>query len=102
MLKNYLLTTFRNVARRKGFSLLNLMGLSIGLAASLLILQYVKDEFSYDDFHQHRENIYRVQYDFIRDGETVFQCATAFPKVAPALKADYPEIENACRLYLRY
>jgi putative ABC transport system permease protein len=102
MLKNYLLTTFRNVARRKGFSILNVAGLSIGLAASLLILQYVKDELSYDDFHVNKENIYRVQYDFIRDREVVFKSATAFPKIAPALKADYPEIENSCRLYLRY
>jgi len=81
---------------------LNILGLAIGVASSLLILQYVKDELSYDDFHEHAENIYRVQYDFVRGGETVFQSATAFPKVAPAMLAEYPEIENACRLYLRY
>jgi putative ABC transport system permease protein len=102
MLKNYLLTTLRNISRHKGFSILNVVGLSIGLAASILILQYVKDELSYDDFHTNGEDIYRVQYDFVRDGELVFQCATTFPKVGPALKADYSEIENACRMYLRY
>ncbi len=53
MLKNYLLTTWRSISKRKGFTLLNILGLSIGLAASLLILQYVKDELSYDDFHEH-------------------------------------------------
>ena len=102
MIKNYLLTTFRSISRRKGFSILNILGLAIGVASSLLILQYVKDELSYDDFHEHAESIYRVQYDFVRGGETVFQSATAFPKVAPAMLAEYPEIENACRLYLRY
>ena len=102
MLKNYLLTTLRNISRRKGFSAINVLGLSIGLAASLLILQYVKDEFSYDDFHAHADDIYRVQFDHYRDGERVFKCATAFNNVGPNLKAEYPQVENFCRLYLRY
>ncbi|MEK6783710.1 MAG: ABC transporter permease [Bacteroidota bacterium] len=62
MFKNYMLTTFRNITRRKGFSILNVLGLSIGLAASLLILQYVKDELSYDSFHENADQLYRVQY----------------------------------------
>jgi putative ABC transport system permease protein len=102
MIKNYLLTTFRNISRRKGFSALNVLGLSIGLAASLLILQYVDDELSFDDFHEKGENIYRVEYDYYKDGEKVFQCATAFNSVGPGLKAAYPEVENYCRMYLRY
>jgi putative ABC transport system permease protein len=102
MLKNYLLSTLRNITKRKGFSVLNVLGLSIGLAASLLILQYVKDELSFDDFHANGENIYRVKYDYYQDGKRVFECATAFNNIAPTLKADYPEVENVCRLYLRY
>jgi len=102
MLKNYLLTTYRNVTRRLGFSLLNVVGLAIGLSASLLILQYVKDELSYDDFHKNKEDIYRVRFDAYRNGEEIFRCATAFPKVAPMLKADFPEVEDATRLFLRY
>jgi putative ABC transport system permease protein len=102
MLKNYLLTTFRNIARRKGFSILNVFGLSIGLAASLLILQYVKDELSFDDFHTKADRIYRVEFDAYREGKQIFKCATAFPKVAPTMKATFPEIEDATRLYLRY
>lgn len=102
MLKNYLLTTLRSIAKRKGFSLLNVLGLAIGLAASLLIFQYVKDELSFDDFHTHRENIYRVEFDAYREGKEIFKCATAFPKVAPMMKADFPEVEDATRLYLRY
>jgi putative ABC transport system permease protein len=102
MLRNYLLSTLRNIIKRKGFSTLNILGLSIGVACALLILQYVKDELSYDDFHEHAEDIYRVQYDFYRDGAKVFECATAFPKVGPAMKADFPEVENTCRMFLRY
>ena len=102
MLKNYLLTTWRSISKRKGFTLLNILGLSIGLAASLLILQYVKDELSYDDFHEHGQDIYRVQYDRYRDRDLIFQCASVFNKVGPALKADYGEVENFCRLYPRY
>ena len=102
MLRNYLLTTWRNISRRKAFTLLNISGLSIGLAASLLILQYVKDELSYEDFHENAQHIYRVQYDRFRDKDLIFQCATVFNKIGPALKADYPEIEKFCRLYLRY
>jgi len=102
MLKNYLLSTLRNITKRKGFSILNVLGLSIGLAASLLILQYVKDELSFDNFHSLGENIYRVKYDYYKDGNRVFECATAFNNIGPALKADYPEVENFCRLYLRY
>jgi putative ABC transport system permease protein len=102
MLKNYLLSTLRNITKRKGFSILNVLGLSIGLAASLLILQYVKDELSFDNFHANGENIYRVKYDYYKDGQRVFECATAFNNIGPTLKADYPEVENICRLYLRY
>jgi putative ABC transport system permease protein len=102
MFKNYLLTSFRNIAMRKGFSLLNVLGLSIGLAASILILQYVKDELSFDDFHKNSSRIYRVQFNAYRNGEEIFQCATAFPKVAPMMKTDFPEVEDATRLYLRY
>jgi len=102
MFKNYLLTTFRSIVKRKGFTLLNILGLSIGLAASLLILQYVKDELSYDDFHEYAQDIYRVQYDRYRDGDLIFQCASVFNKVGPALKADYGEVENFCRIYIRY
>ena len=102
MFRNYLLTTFRNITRRKGFSILYVLGLSIGLAASLLILQYVKDELSYDSFHEQADLLYRVQYDYYQDGEVIFKSATSFPKMAPTLKSDFPEIENSCRLYLQY
>lgn len=102
MLKNYLLITIRAISRRKGFSILNVLGLAIGLSASLLILQYVKDELSYDDFHTNADRIYRVRFDAYRNGQKIFECASSFPRVGPMMKADFPEVEETTRLYVRY
>jgi putative ABC transport system permease protein len=60
MFKNYLKTTFRNTTRHKGYSFINLTGLAIGIACTLLILLWVKDELSYDRFHENGKNIYRI------------------------------------------
>jgi putative ABC transport system permease protein len=72
------------------------------MAAGLLILKYVTHELSYDDFHEQGDQIYRVRYDFMRDGERVFKSATAFPRVGPAMTRDFPEVEDYARLYFRY
>ena len=102
MLFNNLKIAYRNFLRRKAYSFLNILGLAIGMACSLLILQYVAHEFSYDRFHDDSSNIYRVRYDFYRNGERVFKSATAFPKVGPAMLDEFPEVKNYARLYLRY
>src|SRR3569623_574791 len=60
MVKNYFKTAWRNLERNKVFSFINLFGLSLGLACSMLILLYVKDETSFDKFHKNVNNIYRV------------------------------------------
>jgi ABC-type antimicrobial peptide transport system permease subunit len=60
MLRNYLTITFRNLARNKVYSGINILGLSIGLAAAMLILLYTKDEISYDRFHENAPHIYRI------------------------------------------
>ncbi len=102
MLRNYVKIALRNLRKQKGFAFINVLGLAVGLAASLLILQYVVHELSYDDFHADADRIYRVRYDFFRDGEQVFKCATAFPRVGPTMKEQFPEVEDYARLYLRY
>src|SRR4028119_1593810 len=63
MLRNYLLIAWRNLRRHKAFSAINILGLAIGIAACLLILQYVRFELSYDNFHAKGDRIYRVQQD---------------------------------------
>jgi putative ABC transport system permease protein len=60
MFKNYIKTAFRNLARNKVYSFINIAGLSIGLACAILIMLYVKDEVSYDRFHKNVNNIYRI------------------------------------------
>ena len=60
MFKNYFKTAFRNLARNKVYSFINIAGLSIGLACAMLIMLYVKDEVSFDRFHKNVNNIYRI------------------------------------------
>ena len=63
MLKNYFLTTIRNLWKRKSFSLINIFGLAAGMAVSFLILLYVFHETSFDRFHEHSSEIYRIATD---------------------------------------
>src|SRR5215813_473279 len=60
MFKNYFKTAFRNLARNKVYSFINIAGLSIGLACAMLIMLYVNDEVSFDRFHKNAKNIYRI------------------------------------------
>ncbi len=91
---NYLLSAFRNFLKNKAFSILNLLGLSTGIAACLIILQYVTYEHSYDEFHENINDLYRVRYDNYRNGELEFSCAAAVPAVGPALKDNFPEVTD--------
>ena len=92
ILSNYLLSAFRNIIKNKAFPILNLLGLSVGIAACLLLLQYVFYEHSFDKFHKDSKNIYRVRYDGYRNGELMFACAAAVPAVGPAMKDNFPEV----------
>jgi putative ABC transport system permease protein len=60
MIQNFFKIAFRNISRHKGFTFINVTGLAIGLTASLLILLWVQDEFSYEKFNLNAKNIYRV------------------------------------------
>src|ERR1044071_1803060 len=60
MFKNYFKTAFRNLRRNKVYSIINIVGLSLGLACAMLIVLYVKDEVSFDRFHKNVNNIYRI------------------------------------------
>jgi len=99
MLKNYLTSAFRNFLRHKSFTLLNVISLSLGMAASLLIWQYVKYERSFDTFHSKAKDIYRIQYNGWQNGKLRFECAAAVPAVGPALKNNFPEVKQFTRLY---
>lgn len=99
MLKNYLLIALRNLKRHKAFSVINILGLAIGMAVCILIMQYVNFENSYDKFHNNYENIYRVQFNIIRNGEIVVECAAAVPAVGPEMKENFPEVLEYCRAF---
>lgn len=99
MIRNYLLTAFRNFLRHRSFTLLNVTGLTLGMIASLLILQYVKYERSYDTFHSKARDIYRIQYNKWQGDQLRFECAAAVPAVGPALKNNFPEVKYFTRLF---
>src|SRR5690349_7136611 len=100
MLRNYLFTAYRNLKRQKAFSAINILGLAMGMAAFLLILQYIRYELSYDRFHENRERIYRVGISFYKEGVPT-EYATTFLGLGPAMKADFPEVREFTRLCFR-
>jgi hypothetical protein len=98
MFYNYLIIAWRNLKRHKVFSLINILGLAIGMAACLLILQYVSFELSYDQFHKKADRIYRIRKDVWQNGMSLSKSATADPALAPAMKADVPGVAHATRI----
>jgi len=97
MLRNYLKIAIRNLKRHKGYSLINISGLAIGMACCILILLYVADELSYDNFHEKAERIYRVNA-ISSIGVTTRYYATVPPALAQGLADSIPEIEAFVRL----
>jgi putative ABC transport system permease protein len=101
MIRNYVKIAFRNILKQKSYTILNVLGLSLGMAASLLILQYVKYEKSFDTFHNRAEDIYRIQYNGYHNGELNFESAVAVPAITTFLKKNFPEVEATARLFPR-
>lgn len=99
MLQNLLLTALRSLKKNSFFSILNILGLGIGLAVFLLIAQYVNVERSYENFVSDADNIYRVSLSHFAGNEEIFSSAENYPGVALALKNDLPEVVDCARLY---
>jgi putative ABC transport system permease protein len=97
MLKNFFINTFRNLRRQSGFILLNVLGLTVGLASFLFISLYVINELSYDRFHKNYENIYSIKVVGRLAGGVLDQAVTAAP-MANAILNDYPEVLAATRV----
>lgn len=91
-------SAFRNFRRHWGYASLNLFGLALCIAMAILIMQHVSDELNYDHFNQ-SESMYRVENDYVRFGETIYESAMTFSGVAPAMLKEIPEVEKAARLY---
>ena len=89
--------TCRNLLRNKTYSLINITGLAIGMAASILILLWIFDELSFDKFQKNRERIYHVMTRSRINGNMEAWGGTSM-LLAPVLKANYSEVEEAARL----
>jgi putative ABC transport system permease protein len=97
MFRNYLKTAIRNITRHKGYSIINIVGLTFGLAAFWLIVLYVADELSYDRYNNNANRIYRVAQHASWNGNNVHIALTSAP-FAPHLKTTFPEIEKVARI----
>ena len=94
MIRNNILIAFRGFKKRKAFTVINILGLTLGMTVALLILTYARYELSYDRFHSNADDIYRVSLDIRNEG--VFQVADAqcYPGVGPLAVEDFPEIDD--------
>jgi len=98
MLKNYLKIAVRNLLKHKSFSFINILGLSVGIAASVLIFLYVRDESSFDRFHAKADRIYRITADWSNKGDSrIHQLGT--PSIlARTIRDKYPQAEAVTQL----
>ncbi len=97
MFKNYLKIALRNLLKQKGYSLINIAGLAIGMSCCLLILMYVMDELSYDRFHEKSDRIYRVYLDARINDKDLLGAVTCMP-LAQTLRQELPGVEASARI----
>ena len=98
MLKNYLITALREIFKNKTFSIIHVFGLSIGIAAFVLILQYTFYELSYDNFYENADQIYRIRQDRYDKGVLSTTWGAGCTGIGPALKKEFPEVVAFARL----
>lgn len=101
MIKNYIKIAFRNIARQKFFALLNVTGLAIGIVCCLLILAYVNEEFSYDNFHPNTEDVYRIALDRKFPDNAFVYARTPMP-MGQAMVNDLPSVQSYTRIYAAF
>lgn len=97
MLKNFFKTAYRNIVKYKAYSVINFIGLTCGLALSLLIITYVRSELGYDRFHEKADRLYRIRY----TAPNGLELAASPPPISPVLKDYFPEVEESARIYTR-
>ena len=96
MLSNYFTVALRHLNRQKGYSFINVMSLALGIACCLLIILYVRDELSYDRYHDKAERIYRVVTDE-RQGDQVSRAAEVLLPTVTFMRNEFPEVEESVR-----
>jgi putative ABC transport system permease protein len=98
MIQNYIKTALRQLMRNKGFSLINILGLAVGIACCLIIVVYVRDEISFDNFHQNGDHVYRIALDR-KYPEHNRHYAIIPHSYARAIKDEFPEVEEVTRFF---
>ncbi|HKO81431.1 MAG TPA: ABC transporter permease [Chitinophagaceae bacterium] len=98
MLKNYLKIAFRNLQRNKTYAILNVLGLAVGIAASMLIFVVIRFQTSFDDFHKKKDHIYRVGSEFHSQDGISYSDGVAFP-TGPGLRIDFPQIKEVASIF---
>ncbi len=98
MFKNYFKTAIRNFKRNKSYALINTLGLSVGIAACLLIFLVVQFESSFDNFHPKKNSIYRVVTEFHNEGDVGYSSGVPFP-AATGLRVDFPQIKQVAAIF---
>lgn len=102
MIHNYVSVIVQNILRNKIYALINILGLSIGLAVCMVIMQYVRFEQSYDRFHAHANNIYRIILQSPTPDGSIYQDAANVAPLALVLQSEYPEVKNTVRITPEY
>ena len=101
MIKNYITVAFRNLLKTKSFTFINISGLAVGMATAILILTWIYNEASFDQFHQNKQRLYQAYNRGIMDGK--LQCWPNTPKVlGPTLKSEFADVDAVARSYNRW
>jgi putative ABC transport system permease protein len=100
MFKNYIKTALRNLKRNLGYATINVAGLAVGIAASLLIFLVIRFETGFDNFHKDKDRIYRVTSAFKTQDGIEHSAGIAFP-AAPALRAEFPQLRLVTNMLRR-
>jgi putative ABC transport system permease protein len=94
VIKNYLKVSVRNLLKHKGYAFINILGLTVGMAASVLIFLYIANEMSYDKFHEKAGRTYRIKADWSNKGDSrIHQLGTPFI-LAQTIREKYPQVET--------
>lgn len=99
MFKSYFIIAYRSLLKNKAFTLINILGLVIGMTACLLLINYITFERSFDRFHDHSENIYRITHEFYQKGELKSRSAAAYSPLATVLQQEIPEVSAVARIH---
>ncbi|MBT3755436.1 MAG: FtsX-like permease family protein [Candidatus Cloacimonetes bacterium] len=98
MFKNYLKIAYRNIIKRKTYSIINIFGLALGLTACILVGLYIWQDFSYDNFHVNRDRLYRLTT-HTTDPAGNYSLLQSSARIAPAIKQKFPELDKVTRVY---